>query len=512
MGCFERDIVAPGMPSLSRLRAEETRERKNTVSASEQLNVFLNPKSVAVIGATERPGSWGSFIMEGLLSRPYPGRIYPVNRQAASIFGLRAYKSIDDISESPELAIFTIPEVSVEKTIRECGQNGVRGITIITAGFGEAVAEGKQREADLVRLARSYGMRLLGPNVSGTFNLHAEYNGSAAPERHLTKNLIAAVCQGGFAFYDLLAHSYYRHMGVGMFVHTGNEADLTTTDFLEHIAPDPQVKVIVMYIEALKEGRRFARAAGEISKTKPIIVYKAGKTRDAARAARSHTGALAGTYSLYDGALAQANVVSSPTMELLLPLGHAMMERPPMRGNRVVILTMGGSWGVALTDALGAEGLRVPELSAGLQSRMRELGMPVRASVKNPVDIGASGLFFNKELLIGLGREILASGEANALILHGMGRPGMLDDNAPERLRIFLEINKEVVRGYTRLEKDFAIPVLTGSIYAPGESQVTHDLNEEGIRTYDRLDEIAQILSRMHQYYARRSSQTGIKL
>jgi acyl-CoA synthetase (NDP forming) len=489
------------------LREEETWERRNVVPANEQLNVFLNPKSVAVIGATERPGSWGSFIMQGLLSRPYPGRIYPVNQQAGSVYGMRAYKGVEEVPESPDLAIFTIPEVSVEQTIRACGEKGIRGITLITAGFGEAVAEGKQREADLVGLARSYGMRLLGPNVSGTFNLHAEFNGSAAPERHLTRNLIAAVCQGGFAFYDLLAHSYYRHMGVGIFVHTGNEADLTTTDFLEHIGPNPNVRVVILYIEALKDGKRFVNVSREISRTKPVIVYKAGKTPDAARAAQSHTGALAGTYGLYDGALRQANVISSPTMELLLPLGHAMVERPPSRGNRVVILTMGGSWGVALTDVLCAEGLRVPELSAGLQSKLREMGMPIRASVKNPVDIGASGLFFDEQLLIGLGREILASGEADALILHGMGRPGMMDENAPERLRIFLEINKEIVRGYAKLEKDYGIPVLIGSIYAPGESQVTHDLNEEGIRIYDRLDEIAQILSRMYMYYSRSNSE-----
>jgi len=349
-------------------------------------------------------------------------------------------------------------------------------------------------------------MRLLGPNVSGTFNLHAEFNGSAAPERHLTTTRIAALCQGGYAFYDLLAHSHYRHMGVGMFVHTGNEADLTTTDFLEHIGPDPGVKAVVMYIEAVKEGRRFADAAAAISKTKPVIVYKAGKTPDASRAAQSHTGALAGAHGVYDGVLKQANVLSSPTMELLLPLADALVERPPMRGNRVVILTMGGSWGVALADTLGAEGLAVPELSAGLKSKMRGLGMPIRASVKNPVDIGASGLFFDKQVLIGLGREILASGEASALILHGMSRPGMLGENAPERLRMFLEINKEIVRGYTALEKEFDIPVLVGSIYAPGESQVTHDLNEEGIRIYDRLDEIAQILSRMYQYSSRKNS------
>jgi len=132
--------------------------------------------------------------------------------------------------------------------------------------------------------------------------------------------------------------------------------------------------------------------------------------------------------------------------------------------------------------------------------------MPVRASVKNPVDIGASGLFFDPQLLITLGREILQSGEADALILHGMGRPGMLDENAPDRLRIFLEINKEIVRGYVDLEKAFGIPVLIGSIFSSNESQVTHDLNQEGIRVYDRLDEIAQILSRMYRYSSRKRS------
>jgi acetyl-CoA synthetase (ADP-forming) len=476
------------------------------VIVNKQLNVFLNPKSVAVIGATERQGSWGSFITKGLLSRPYRGTIYPVNREAASIFGLRAYKDVEQIPESPELAIFTIPEVSVEETIRKCGRKGVRGITVITAGFGEAVVDGKQREAELVGLARSYGMRLLGPNVSGTFNLHAEFNGSAAPEQHLTKNNIAAICQGGFAFYDLLAHGYYRNIGAGMFVHTGNEADLTSTDFLEHIGFDPGVKAIVMYIEALKDGRRFAEAARQISKSKPVIVYKAGKMPDASRAAQSHTGALAGSFGVYEGALAQSNVVFSPTIELLLPLADAMVERPSMHGNRVAVLTMGGSWGVALTDELEAEGLCVPEFSSGLQSRLRQLGMPIRASVKNPVDIGASGLFFDKQLLITLGREILQSCEADALILHGMGRPGMLDENAPDRLRIFLDINKEIVRGYVELEKVFRIPVLVGSIFSSNESQVTYDLNREGIRFYDRLGEIAQILSRMYRYSSRKNS------
>ena len=471
-----------------------------------ELDVFLKPQSVTVIGATERPGSWGSFIMGGLLSRSYPGKIYPVNYQAKQVFGIRAYREVALLPESPDLAILTIPEKAVEQTVEECGRKGVKGISIITAGYGEAVEDGKERERELVRLARSYGMRLLGPNVSGTFNLHAEFNGSASPEMHLVKSRLAAVCQGGYAIYDLLAHAFFKGMGVGKFVHTGNESDLTTTDFLEHLGQDPEVEAILMYVEAIKEGKRFLEVAREISRTKPIIMYKAGKFKASSRAAKSHTGALSGIHEIYQGALAQANILISPTMELLPPLGHALIERPPMDGNRVVILTMGGSWGVALSDTLEAAGLQVPELSETLQSKFRDLGMPVRASVKNPVDIGASGLFFDKKLLLALGRNILTSGEADAIILHGMGRPGMLDDDASERLRLFLEINKEIIRGYAAMEKELDLPVFIGSIYAPWESQVIHDLNKEGIRIYDRLDEIAQILSLMHQYRARREA------
>ena len=468
-----------------------------------ELDVFLKPQSVTVIGATERPGSWGSFIMEGLLSRPYPGKIYPVNYQANEVFGIRAYREVGSLPESPDLAILTIPEKAVEQVVEECGRKGVKGISIITAGFGEAVKDGKEREQELVRLARSYGMRLLGPNVSGTFNLYAEFNGSASPAMHLIKSRLAAVCQGGYAIYDLLAHAFFKGMGVGQFVHTGNESDLTTTDFLEHLGQDPEVEAILMYVEGIKDGKRFLEVARKISGTKPIIMYKAGKFKASSRAAKSHTGALSGIHEIYQGALAQANILISPTMELLPSLGHAFIERPPMEGNRVVILTMGGSWGVALSDTLEAAGLQVPELSETLQSKLRKLGMPVRASVKNPVDIGASGLYFDKKLLLALGRNILTSGEADAIILHGMGRPGMLDENAPERLRLFLEINKETIRGYATMEKELDLPVFIGSIYAPWESQVIYDLNKEGIRIYDRLDEIVEILSLMYQYRVR---------
>jgi acetyl-CoA synthetase (ADP-forming) len=473
-----------------------------------ELDVFLNPGSVAIIGATERPGSWGSFITEGLLARKYPGKIYPVNRQANQIYGIPAFRDVGEIKDSIDLAVLAIPEHSVEEAITDCGRKGIKGVVIITAGFGEAFENGKERENALARLAHSYGMHLLGPNVSGTFNLHANFNASSAPEHHLLPNRIAAICQGGYAFHDLLASGFSRGMGVGKFIHTGNECDLTVADFLEYFADDPDVEAVLMYLEVIRDGKRFLEIARRVSKKKPIVIHKAGRTPSAARAAKSHTGALSGTKEIYEGAFAQSGIIVAPTMEILLSIGHVLIERPRMTGRKVAVITMGGSWGVALTDALEERGLWVPELSIKLQKALRSLGMPPRASTKNPVDIGASGLFFEEDILIGLGREILTSGEVDALILHGIGRPGMLGKNAPARLKLFLDINKRVIRGFNNLEKETGLPVLVGSHYSPWECQVVFDLNEEGIRIYNRLDEIAQILSALYEYSRKRQDST----
>jgi len=256
-----------------------------------------------------------------------------------------------------------------------------------------------------------------------------------------------------------------------------------------------------MYLEAVRDGRHFLQVARRVSRRKPVVVYKAGRTPGGARAAHSHTGALSGTKEIYQGLFNQTGVLVSPSMEILLPLGHALLERPPLRGRRIAVVTMGGSWGVALSDTLEEHGLIIPELSSRLQKSLRSLGMPERASTRNPVDIGASGLFFSENILLAFGREILLSGEVDALILHGVARPGMLGDNAPERLKLFLEINKRVVKGFTQFEKETGLPILIGNIYTPWESQVVYDLNQLGIRIYNRLDETAQLLALLYRYW-----------
>ncbi len=468
------------------------------------LEVFLRPRSVVIIGATQRSGSWGSFIMNGMLSMNYFGKLYVVNRRSDQVYGFRAFRDVREIIEPVDLAVLTIPEEFVEEAIVACGQKQVKGITIITAGFAETSRDGEIRQKEITRIARSYGMRLLGPNVSGTFNLHSQFNASPSPGQRMLPTALAAVCQGGYAFYDLLASASPRGMGVGKFIHTGNECDLTVTDFLEHFGQDPDVKAIIMYLETIRDGRRFMEVAREVTKTKPVVVYKGGRTPGSARAARSHTGALSGRKELYYGLLRQAGIIISPTMELLIPLGHALLERPPMRGRRVAVITMGGSWGVALSDSLEEEGLVLPELSLQLQGRLRDLGIPQRASMRNPVDIGASGILFEVDTMLAIGREVLSSGEVDAVILHGLGRAGMLEEDSPSERRLSVEIEKHIISGFASLEKSTGIPVLIGSHHTLWESQVVWDLNKEGIRIHNRLDEIAHLLSSMYDYWMKR--------
>lgn len=403
------------------------------MQTSSDIGVFLEPRSVAVIGATSRLGSWGSFIMGGLLSLGFKGQVYPVNNRAEEIYGMKAFKDVREIPGPVDLAVFTIPEEYVMEAVIACGEKGVKGITLITAGYGEATLEGKEKQKDVAALARSYGMRILGPNVSGTFNLHASFNAAASHSSYLYPTSLAAVCQGGFAFYELLASAYSRGMGVGKFIHTGNESDLTVTDFLEYYGSDPEVTGILMYLETVRDGDRFMEAARRVAREKPVIAFKAGQTESGARAANSHTGALAGRREIFHGLLTQAGILIVPAMELLLPLGHALIERPPMKGARIGVITMGGSWGVVLTDSLEDHGLHTMEFSHSLQEKLRKLGMPLRASTKNPVDAGAAGHMAAANILPAVGHELAHSGEVDAMIVHGIGIPGMHNSKTPRR-------------------------------------------------------------------------------
>jgi acyl-CoA synthetase (NDP forming) len=425
-----------------------------------------------------------------------------VNRGKDRIFNLPAYADIRDIQGTVDLAVIAVPAEGVEEAIRVCGEKGVRGVSVITAGFAETYADGDREQARLAHLARSLGMRLLGPNISGTFNLHAAFNTTPEHVDKLFKTPVGAISQGGFAFKDINAAGRHRHMGVGKFVHTGNEADLTITDFLELYGADAEVQAIAMYIEAIRDGRRFVETARRVTRTKPIVVYKGARSADSARAAKSHTGALSSDWQIYQGMFRQTGISVAPSMELLLPLAHGLIERPPMRGNRVAIITMGGSWGVALVDCLADYGLRAPEFSDALQQRLRGLGLSDRASARNPLDYGASGRFLDTPFMVSLCREILVSGEVDAMVVHGFGREGMKDEADRKGADMFHEAQLNQLLNVSDLEADVGRPVLIASHHSPWESQTIHDINRKGIRVYNRLSDIGVLLSRLRDYWA----------
>ena len=472
------------------------------------LNVFFSPKSVAVVGATEKTGAWGAAVMRNLLARPYAGNIYPVNRTAERIFGVPAFEDVAQIPGPLDLAVLAIPAEAIEETVRACGRKGVKGVVIVTAGFAETSEQGLEKERSLATLARAQGMRVVGPNVSGLFNLHDHFVARGGRITEFLPTSLAAVTQGGVAFTDILTAGRNRGMGAGKLVHTGNECDLTITDFLEHFGQDPEVEAVLLYIEGIRDGRRFIDVARNVTGKKPVVAYKAGKTSGGARAARSHTAALAGRRELWEGVLRQVGVIISPTMELLLPLGHALVERPPMRGDRVGIITVGGSWGVILTDALEEAGLSVPELSPGLQRRLHEIGMPDRASTRNPIDIGAAGSVTSGDLVLHLGREALASGEIDALVLHGVGSPGTRTEDSPDFLKEQWERETRFFREFDSYEKEWQRPVLIGSRYSPWECQSVRDSTERGIRFVDDIQDIAHVLRALHTRWKSREGRS----
>ena len=464
------------------------------------LDVFLNPQSVAVVGASDKPLSWGCFIMRGLLSVGYTGKVYPVNPNHGKVKGITAFKDLRDIEGPVDLAILIVPEHLAVEAVEACAEKGVQGITLITAGLGEASDQGRYREENIARIAASNGIRLLGPNVSGTFNLLRPFNESSCDARSLKPTKLAGICQGAWAFHDILTSGFYANMGVGKLVQTGNEADLTVTDFIEYFASDPEVEGIIVHIESIKGIERFADSGRNAAQTKPVVVFKAANTAAGRRASEAHTGTDCTTEQLSADFFTNLGMVAVPCPELLLPIGHALTERPSLDGPRIGIVTMGASWGVALTDVLEIHGMKVLEFSSLLQETLRSLGLPKRASVRNPVDFGASGRYGNAELLASIGRAILSSGEVDGLILHGIGRPVIPGSDCARSDSGDTEVEKAMICSFHEIEKDYDIPVTIACHYSRYESPAVNEAEQLGIRIYHRLDDVAEVLSGMHLY------------
>ncbi len=351
------------------------------------LDAIFSPRSIAVIGASRTEGSVGRAVFSNILLGGYSGTVYPVNPKAHSISGVRAYPSVGDLPEPVDLALVIVPAALVPTVVEQCGTAGVKGLVIISAGFKEVGEEGAELERRTINIAEKYSMRVIGPNCLGIINTDASTRlNSSFASKMPSEGSIAFASQSGALCAAILDYARGEKIGFSKFVSMGNKADLNESDLLEYLGSDPRTKVILLYVEDLVEGRRFVDVASRVTERKPIIAVKAGVTPEGAKAASSHTGALAGSEEAYNAIMRQSGVLRVESVIELFDYARAFAEQPLPKGNRVAIITNGGGPGIMATDACIRYGLRIAEFSERTKKRLRA-GLPKAASVSNPVDI-----------------------------------------------------------------------------------------------------------------------------
>ncbi|MEA4811993.1 MAG: acetate--CoA ligase family protein [Anaerolineaceae bacterium] len=349
------------------------------------LSPFFHAKGVAILGASSKPNKLSYGILENLLQYGFKGEVYPINPNAESILGKKAYPSVADVPDPVELGIIVLPVGMVLESLQQCGERGLKAITIITGGFREVGAHGKKLEEECMEIARHYGMRIIGPNCVGTMAIHTGLNSTfikgmpdLGPIAFISQS--GAICGG---VVDLVLES---HIGFSYFTSLGNEMDVTETDVLEYVACDPQVKVIAMYVEEVKNGPRFMKVARKVSREKPIVLLKAGKNNAGAKAISSHTGSMAGSYTAYQAAFRQSGVLEVDTLADLFNLAWALGCQPLPKGNKVAITTNAGGAAALAADALALHGMDLSSISAETQANLRTQLNP-SAQVSNPIDM-----------------------------------------------------------------------------------------------------------------------------
>ena len=358
--------------------------------AAGSLDAILKPRTIAVVGASRAVDTIGHQIVANLVDRGFTGAVYPVNPKAAAVHAVPAWRSVSAIPAPLDVAIVAVPKERVIEVAEECGERGVKGLVVISAGFREVGGEGVERERRLVEVVRRHGMRMVGPNCMGMVNTDPAYSMNATFVSPMPPfGRAAFVSQSGAIGANVLDYATEYGIGIAQFVSMGNKPDVSGNDLLLQWEHDPQIGVILMYAENFGNPRRFLEIASRITRTKPIVVVKAGRSAVGARAASSHTGALAASDSAVDALIQQAGVLRAASIEELFDMAMAFSVLKPPRGRRTAVLTNSGGPGVLAADALEEQGLDLVEFRPETVARIAPL-FPAEASIRNPLDMIAS--------------------------------------------------------------------------------------------------------------------------
>lgn len=349
------------------------------------IHALFYPRSVAFIGASPQMGKWGHMLICNTIGGGYQGEIYAVNPKGGTIAGKPAYPSVAQIPGEVDLAVVTVPAAGVLDLIPQLKAKGIKNVVLVTSGFGETGAAGKTLERRLVREARGADILILGPNTMGICNPHIDFFCTGMAVRPMA-GATTVVAQSGNMGTQLLAFAAAQGIGIRAFSGSGNEAMITIEDYMDGFEVDPLTRTVMLYIESVKQGRRFFESACRVSRIKPIVLLKGGQTQAGRLAAASHTGAMANDSRLFDAVCHQAGIIKVDQPMELLDLSAAFSSLPLPKGNRIAIMTLGGGWGVVTADLCNQFGLDVPELSADLIARIDQI-LPPYWSRSNPIDL-----------------------------------------------------------------------------------------------------------------------------
>jgi acetyltransferase len=480
------NLYAKTIPDL----ADFTIQRKEYVFMS--LDNVLKAKSVAVVGASRIETKRGFQAIRTLLDEKYEGIIYPVNPKEDSILGLRCYKKVSDIEGSVDMALITTPAKTIPAVLEDCGKKGVQAAVIIAGGFRETGEEGKELENQVLEVARKNNVRLVGPNTSGMMDLHQKMNLVGLPD--VPVGDIALISQSGNMALTLITEAKLKsHRGFSYYVGVGNEADIKFHEYLEFFRNDANTKAILMYVEGMRDGRKFLQQAYKTTLIKPVILLKGGRSSIGQRAAGSHTGALAGFSEVARTAFKRAGIIVIEHSDKLFPAAETLSSLPPLKHNSVAILADGGGHATIASDLLSDLGVDIPELNEKTQSKLKKL-LPAAATVRNPVDV-AGGTDADPTIFADCAETILKDPNVGGLLLVGLfGGYGI-------RFAKSLSLKEEdAAHRMGKMVKKRDKPIIVHSLYTFERPHALNLLRYYGIPVYDSLDVASKCMGVLSEY------------
>ncbi|MEH6811950.1 MAG: acetate--CoA ligase family protein [Motiliproteus sp.] len=455
------------------------------------LDRILAPDSIAIIGASSDPTKRGYKAIQGLLNGDYQGHIYAINPKGTDILGLASYANISELPVGVDLALICTPAATIPDIIRQCGDQGVKGAVILASGFAEASPAGAQLEQQLLEIAHRAGVRIIGPNTSGMFNLHKNVNPLGLD--NLKAGDIGVISQSGNMLLALaLEAADNGNIGFSTYVGPGNQSDVGFSDYLQYLAADSHTRVATFYVEGFKNGRQFIDQARSITPDKPVVVYKSGSTEAGQRAAASHTGSLAGIYQMTRDLLQQAGVTVVTQSDEILPVAEGLALLKPARGPRVAILADGGGQATIASDRIAEAGLQLATISQYSQQALRAILFP-QASVINPIDVAGSS-DADPQLLARCADILAADEQVDMIFLVGMFG-GYASRFAQQLHQQEMDTSQQLLNLSERCDK----PLVIYSLYQPSKPAALQMLRKAGIPVYGSIETAVTIMAALAQ-------------